>query len=119
MPQLDVAAFLTNFFWFLLTFFTLYVILLKVFLPRLVKSFVFRSALSTNLLNNAAFSRLLLDYYGSNFQFLESTLSFSLLSATLISFRDSVDFQSTSLLFGLTEILEIESSVELSNSLEF
>lgn len=42
MPQLDVNAYITNFFWLIVVFFSFYVLVLKVFLPNLIKNFIFR-----------------------------------------------------------------------------
>jgi len=112
MPQLDVAAFVTNFFWFVLVFFTLYVLVLKVFLPRLAKSFVFRSELVSKTLESAVVARLHLDYYGSSFQFLEATLAFSLMDSILICIRDSLEFQANMGLVDLSEFLEEEAVIE-------
>lgn len=119
MPQLDVAAFLTNFFWFFLVFASLYVLVLKVFLPRLAKAFVFRSELVSHTLESSVYAKLQLDYCGSSFQFLESALTFSLLEFCLVSFRDSVQFQSDYLLSDITSLLELENSLEVSSDLDF
>lgn len=42
MPQLDINVYLTNFFWLIVVFFSFYVLILKVFLPALIKNFIFR-----------------------------------------------------------------------------
>jgi hypothetical protein len=115
MPQLDVAAFLTNFFWLVIVFFTLYVLVLKVFLPRLAKSFIFRVELVSETFESSVRSRLLVDYYGASFQFLESALAYSLLDSTLHSFRECLEFQNSYLLYDISELLEAEAAAEASN----
>lgn len=37
MPQLDIVTFLPNFFWFVLTFFSFYILLAKYFLPKVAR----------------------------------------------------------------------------------
>jgi hypothetical protein len=118
MPQLDVAAFLTNFFWLVVVFFTLYVLVLKIFLPRLAKSFIFRTELVSQTFESSIRSRLLVDYYGASFQFLESALAYSLVDSTLHSFRECVEFQNSYLLYDISELLETESTTEASNDLD-
>lgn len=112
MPQLDLSAFLTNFFWLILIFFTLYSLILKVFLPRIVKSFIFRFEFTNSLLNSSLFSKFTLDYYTSLFQFLEFSLNTILLKEIFPSFTNSIEFQNEFFFDLLLDSSESESVLD-------
>jgi len=72
MPQLDLHTYFTNFFWFIIIFFGLYILVLKSFLPLLLKNFIFRKYFLDLNSTNAYFNKNYLEYIVSRFQFLEA-----------------------------------------------
>ena len=114
MPQLDLNTYVTNFFWSVIFVFTVYVLLLKMILPRIFTIFFYRNAFITRLLRKATVNRKRLDYYSSLYQFLESTLNYSLASIVLDKFKESLEYQNQIVLSALFDLTVSENSVEQS-----
>jgi len=85
MPQLDINIYLTNLFWFLLIFFTFYAIVLKSFLPILLRGFLYRDYTLVKLIENLFETRVMAEYFMSRHNFLENLASYCL-SIRLVRF---------------------------------
>lgn len=78
MPQLDVNAYLTNFFWLIIVFFSFYVLVLKVFLPALIKNFIFRKYFLDINMQSILKHKNEIELVMQRFQFLEAFVITSL-----------------------------------------
>jgi hypothetical protein len=78
MPQLDINAYLTNFFWLIVVFFSFYVLVLKVFLPALIKNFIFRKYFLDINMQNILKHKNEVELVMQRFQFLEAFVITSL-----------------------------------------
>jgi hypothetical protein len=78
MPQLDINAYLTNFFWLIVVFFSFYVLVLKVFLPALIKNFIFRKYFLDINMQNILKHKNEAELVMQRFQFLEAFVITSL-----------------------------------------
>jgi len=83
-------------------------------LPRIFTIFFYRNAFITRLLRKATVNRKRLDYYSSLYQFLESTLNYSLASIVLDKFKESLEYQNQIVLSALFDLTVSENSVEQS-----
>mgnify|MGYP005838278147 CR=1 FL=1 len=72
MPQLDLNTYLTNFFWLIVVFFSFYVLVLKVFLPALIKNFIFRKYFLDKNMQNVLKYKNEAELVMQRFQFLEA-----------------------------------------------
>jgi hypothetical protein len=113
MPQLDLNAYLTNFFWFVLIFFIFYITVIKIYLPRLFRVFFYRFLLSQIFVFRSRRHRTRLDYYSNLYQFLESVLNYSLANSILEKFKQSINFQNQVIFVASVEnIVNLEQSIE-------
>jgi hypothetical protein len=78
MPQLDINTYLTNFFWLIVVFFIFYVLVLKVFLPILIKNFIFRKYFLDLNIQNVLKYKNKAELVMQKFQFLEAFVLTSL-----------------------------------------
>jgi hypothetical protein len=78
MPQLDLNTYLTNFFWLIVVFFSFYVLVLKVFLPALIKNFIFRKYFLDKNMQNVLKYKNEAELVMQRFQFLEAFVITSL-----------------------------------------
>lgn len=74
MPQLDINAYLTNFLWLIIVFFGFYTLVLKVFLPLLMKNFLYRKFFVDINVKNTYKNRNLNEFLIQRFQFIETTV---------------------------------------------
>jgi len=113
MPQLDLNAYLTNFFWFILIFFIFYITVIKVYLPRLFRVFFYRFLLGQIFVFKSRRHRTRLDYYSNLYQFLESVLNYSLVNSVLEKFKESILFQNQVIfVISIENIMNLEQSIE-------
>lgn len=85
MPQLDLTTYITNLFWLIVVFFGFYILVVKTFLPTLLKAFIFRKYFADLQLNTVYESKNIYEFYITKFQFLES-FSLNTLNTTLADY---------------------------------
>jgi hypothetical protein len=72
VPQLDLTTYITNLFWLVVVFFTFYVLVVKTFLPTILKAFIFRKYFSDLQLNSIFKTKNVYEFYINKYLLIES-----------------------------------------------
>jgi hypothetical protein len=89
MPQLDINTYITNFLWLIIIFFVFYTLVLKVFLPSLMKNFLYRKFFVDLSIKSTYKNRNFNEFLVHRFQFIES-LIVNFLSSLFVEDLDHV-----------------------------